>query len=337
MAFVVSLGLTSAATAAVSCPAPTIVGDPLEDFPILSVSADITGPASLGDMNVLVFDDSRSLVAPNVDGTYTLTMGEFSVEASNPDYLIELPTCVNGNSASMGELISFTFGAVYQDKIAPVLVVPDTQTFEATGDLTSPVLVLATATDNWDENPVVDYSPKSFALGNTIVTWTATDASGNSVTGTSEVVINPKPTEAIPEPSQPVSHGGSSSRRRVQPSLAPNLGPAPEGQVLGAYTLRFSRTLAVGSSGEEVTELQNRLKSDGVYSGPVTGYFGALTEAGVKAFQAKNNLDQVGIVGPLTRQVLNGEAPVGQVGTLAAMQQQLMILLEKIKLMQAAQ
>ena len=75
--------------------------------------------------------------------------------------------------------------------------------------------------------------------------------------------------------------------------------------------------LQYGSEGEDVTELQNRLTAEGVYSGPITGYFGPLTEAGVKAFQAKYDIEQAGVVGPLTRARLNSAvaaaAPAGQV------------------------
>ncbi|HVZ75932.1 MAG TPA: polysaccharide deacetylase family protein [Candidatus Paceibacterota bacterium] len=69
----------------------------------------------------------------------------------------------------------------------------------------------------------------------------------------------------------------------------------------------FTQTLQVGSTGNQVTELQKRLTAEGVYSGPITGYFGALTKAGVIAYQAKKGLPQVGIVGPMTRAALNGQ------------------------------
>jgi hypothetical protein len=67
----------------------------------------------------------------------------------------------------------------------------------------------------------------------------------------------------------------------------------------------FSNPLSVGSTGKDVTALQNRLTALGLYSGPVTGYFGSLTKAAVKRFQAKYGISQVGSVGPLTRAMLN--------------------------------
>ena len=67
----------------------------------------------------------------------------------------------------------------------------------------------------------------------------------------------------------------------------------------------FYRTLDVGSTGSDVTALQQRLTKEGVYSGPITGKFGYLTQVAVKAYQARNNLNQVGVVGPATRALLN--------------------------------
>ena len=69
----------------------------------------------------------------------------------------------------------------------------------------------------------------------------------------------------------------------------------------------FTQTLQVGSTGNQVTELQKRLGAEGLYSGPVTGYFGAMTKAAVIAYQKAHSLPQVGIVGPQTRAVLNGQ------------------------------
>lgn len=82
--------------------------------------------------------------------------------------------------------------------------------------------------------------------------------------------------------------------------------PSSLGQVLGATAFNFSSNLTLGMSGDNVTQLQNRLTTEGVYSGPITGYFGHLTLAAVKAYQTKYNISPAsGYVGPLTRAQLN--------------------------------
>ena len=66
---------------------------------------------------------------------------------------------------------------------------------------------------------------------------------------------------------------------------------------------QFKKALALGSEGDDVTQLQELLAEDGdIYpEGKVTGYFGPLTEKAVKRYQEKYGIDQVGIVGPQTR------------------------------------
>jgi peptidoglycan hydrolase-like protein with peptidoglycan-binding domain len=82
---------------------------------------------------------------------------------------------------------------------------------------------------------------------------------------------------------------------------------------VGASAYTFTATLQIGSTGQGVTQLQQILIADGylLISAP-TGYYGSLTVAAVEAFQKAHGLDQVGIVGPKTRAILN------QTTTLAA-------------------
>ena len=47
-----------------------------------------------------------------------------------------------------------------------------------------------------------------------------------------------------------------------------------------------------GSSGEEVKQIQTRLKEWGYYNGNVDGIYGSKTQSAVKAFQKANGLTQ---------------------------------------------
>lgn len=75
------------------------------------------------------------------------------------------------------------------------------------------------------------------------------------------------------------------------------------GNVASSY--QFTNPLKVGSKGTDVTELQKRLTAEGVYSGPINGSFGPLTEAAVKKYQTSYGLTPLGSVGPGTRAALN--------------------------------
>ncbi|HZX46587.1 MAG TPA: spore cortex-lytic enzyme [Clostridia bacterium] len=75
------------------------------------------------------------------------------------------------------------------------------------------------------------------------------------------------------------------------------------------YPLYFRRsvetaTLYWGSTGEEVREVQRRLKNWGYYDGAVDGIYGPKTFQAVKNFQAKHGIPTTGTVGPQTRAAL---------------------------------
>ena len=55
-----------------------------------------------------------------------------------------------------------------------------------------------------------------------------------------------------------------------------------------------------GSSGQEVKQIQQKLKAWGYYNGSVDGIFGSKTLEAVKRFQRKNGLTADGIVGSKT-------------------------------------
>lgn len=55
-----------------------------------------------------------------------------------------------------------------------------------------------------------------------------------------------------------------------------------------------------GSSGNEVRQIQTRLKSWGYYNGAVDGVYGSKTQAAVRAFQKANGLTVDGVAGPKT-------------------------------------
>jgi len=57
-----------------------------------------------------------------------------------------------------------------------------------------------------------------------------------------------------------------------------------------AAGFQFSSNLHVGSTGSDVTALQAMLASDGYFTQPTTGYFGPITFAAVKAWQAANGV-----------------------------------------------
>jgi len=89
-----------------------------------------------------------------------------------------------GNSASITQKITIV------DKTAPELTIPDNVILDATS-LETPVFVGdASVVDLTDSSPIITTdAPYSFPLGETIVTWTAVDSYGNSVSATQTVNV----------------------------------------------------------------------------------------------------------------------------------------------------
>jgi N-acetylmuramoyl-L-alanine amidase len=64
------------------------------------------------------------------------------------------------------------------------------------------------------------------------------------------------------------------------------------------------RTLYWGATGQDVKDVQYRLRQWGYYDGLIDGVFGSTTSVAVRNFQAKNGLRVDGVVGPQTWQAL---------------------------------
>ena len=75
----------------------------------------------------------------------------------------------------------------------------------------------------------------------------------------------------------------------------------------------LTRQLEEGNSGTDVTSLQTYLAKDPtIYpQGLITGYFGSLTKSAVSNFQARNGIETVGRVGPVTMAALNAKMNIG--------------------------
>lgn len=73
--------------------------------------------------------------------------------------------------------------------------------------------------------------------------------------------------------------------------------------LISMYSVTFA-TSKFGSSGEEVKQIQTKLKDWGYYSGSIDGIYGSQTVNAVKNFQSKNGLTADGIAGEQTLKAL---------------------------------
>ncbi len=71
-----------------------------------------------------------------------------------------------------------------------------------------------------------------------------------------------------------------------------------------AASIANAAVLKYGSQGDQVKEVQTRLKRWGYYSGSVDGVFGSATRSAVISFQRRNGLTPDGVVGQATANAL---------------------------------
>ena len=153
-----------------------------------------------GFVNDETAGDAAGYLAPTCTSAYTTT-----TPASPPT----LPITCSGGSA-----VNYTFDTsatasltitAYVDSVAPILTVPADLTAEATGPTGAVVTFSASATDDTDPEPDVSCVPASgstFALGDTTVSCTASDAATPPNTDTKSftvsVIDTTPPTVTVP-------------------------------------------------------------------------------------------------------------------------------------------
>ncbi|MBC7836278.1 polysaccharide deacetylase family protein [Acetobacteraceae bacterium] len=242
-----------------------------------------------------------------------------------------VPTVNIPPMANIGETTTFINTSIVITLSGTDADASGTLTFATTSNPTQGTLSLVSGNQ-------VTYTPNTNFVGTDSFMFVVNDGSATSSATTTSIIVNDTVSATVPASGSRRAGGGSIKKtagevlgvstggfsemqiraivalltsfgadQAVIEKVTASLKGHPGGAVLGNSTFLFTQTLMVGSSGNEVTELQKRLATQGVYSGPITGYFGPLTKAGVVAYQTKNALPAVGIVGPLTRAKLNGK------------------------------
>ncbi len=176
-----------------------------------------------------------------------------------------------------GPVITLMGGATMSINQGTVFVDPGyTATDDVDGDVTANVVVAGSVNVNH--------------FGDYVLTYDVMDAEGNAATQVTRTVTVVHVVHSV---------GGGGGGRPI---------PSDVGEVLGASSFNFTIDLHYGSTGDDVIELQKILIKDGfLHIDAPTGWFGPLTEAAVKLYQAAHGIITTGYVGPLTRAALNAE------------------------------
>jgi len=161
--------------------------------PIIHSVPDITAEA------VVPYDNIIELQEPSADDL----LGVISITNDAPEFFPIGETIVtwtatdtSGNSASATQTVTIV------DTTSPIITAPDSITVEATS-ANSNIVALGNpvSSDLVDIPSISNNAPDVFPVGETTVTWTATDTSGNSASTTQTVTIvdTKKPGLSIPQ------------------------------------------------------------------------------------------------------------------------------------------
>jgi hypothetical protein len=163
--------------------------------PVTNVTAEATGPTGA----VVTFTDPTA--TDLVDGTRPVTCAP----TSGSTFPLGPSTVTCSASDTRGNTGSTSFTVTVSDTSDPTLVLPTSVTEEATGPDGAPVDFdeLVSASDTVDPAVAVECDPASgstFGLGTTSVACQATDASGNSSTGSFDVIVQDTTAPAVSVP-----------------------------------------------------------------------------------------------------------------------------------------
>jgi Ca2+-binding RTX toxin-like protein len=161
--------------------------------PTIQIPNDVEIEASSPDSNIVSLGDASA--NDNVDVT-TITNDSPSVFPVGETIVTWTATDAAGNVSTASQIVKIV------DTTKPLVLSPDDITIEASDPLQNfAILGDASASDVGGIVTISNDAPSAFSFGETLVTWTATDPSGNSATDiqTITVVDTTSPTINAPE------------------------------------------------------------------------------------------------------------------------------------------
>ncbi len=205
------------------------------------------------------------------------------------------------------------------DGTAPTITAPGAVGAEATGPGTAVALGTPTVSDDIDPSPsVTNDAPESFGLGLTVVTWTATDASGNSASDTQNVTVSDTAAPAIAllgdNPASVVvgafyTDAGATAADRVDGNVTGGIatGGLPlDTSAAGARSVTYSVTDLAGNTGQ-ASRTVNVLEAGSVLS--VTGVSPGSISRGALPGGVSVTITGTGFSAGATVTFLNGSGP----------------------------
>jgi len=217
--------------------------------PVVTVPADVTAEAT-GPLTAVSIGTATAI---DVVGVVSLSSNAPASFPVGTTVVTWTATDAAGNSGTATQNIKVG------DLTAPVVTAPAGVTAEATGPFTALSIGTATATDAVGVVSLSSNAPASFPVGTTVVTWTATDAAGNSGTATQNVILTDTITPTLTlnganplllELGTPYTEPGASASDLVDGDLtaAIQISGGVNSNTEGSYTLTYSVGDAAGNT-----------------------------------------------------------------------------------------
>ncbi len=240
------------------------------------------GSTILGSIPPLIFNEN--IVTLNQTGI-DLVQGWIDGSISNNGIIVQTSGSNNGMGVYSSEATTATtrpkLTITYTvstggDTTPPVVTAPADVTMEATGPTTTVDLGTGTANDDVDGSltPTNDAPAGGFSVGTTIVTWSATDSSGNTGTDTQNVTVTDTTPPTVTAPADITTTdttpnlGTGTATDLVDGSITPT-NDAPATFPLGTTVVTWSATDAAGNTGTDTQSVTVEESS----GGPVTVSF----------------------------------------------------------------
>ncbi len=239
--------------------------------PTVTAPADITTTDTTPNLGTGTANDLvDGSITPTNDSPGTFPVGTTVVTWSATD--------TAGNTGTDTQNVTIT-----EDTTPPVVTAPADVTTEATGPTTTVALGTGTANDDVDGPlvPTNDAPPAGFPVGLTVVTWSATDSSGNTGTDTQNVTVTDTTPPTVTAPADITTTnttpalGTGTATDLVDGSITPT-NDSPGTFPVGTTVVTWSATDTAGNTG---TDTQNVTITEDTTPPVVTAPADVTTEA----------------------------------------------------------
>ena len=217
--------------------------------PILTAPLDITQEAESSNNTMVSIGTANATDLVGIDKITHDAPDSFPLGST---IITWTATDTSGNSATATQTI------IIQDTTPPILTAPLDITQEAESSNNTMVSIgTANATDLVGIDKITHDAPDSFPLGSTIITWTATDTSGNSATATQTIIIQDTTPPTLTAPLDITQEAESSNNTMVSIETANATDlvgidkithDAPDSFPLGLTTITWTATDTSGNS-----------------------------------------------------------------------------------------